>query len=132
MDGTITICQPTLLLDLMPAPTGTMPPSSDGLPERDQLEGALVSQSLDPFLKEVASQREKEIVRIAEHIEISLDALINKQQLRLIEMQDLQQMGDTSQPWAANIKTTEDRLEDLNARRENRLRERRVFTTTFR
>src|SRR5580692_1899768 len=57
--GILTVRQPTLLLDLMPAPTGTQVPSESGK-DQNSLEHFLVQTALEPFLAEVAAQREKE------------------------------------------------------------------------
>jgi Domain of unknown function (DUF3883) len=40
--------------------------------------------------------------------------------MRLAELMEMQQRGDTSQPLAANIKQTEDRIDELNGRLEHR------------
>jgi hypothetical protein len=72
------------------------------------------------MLAEVTTQRARETHTIARHIEISLNELINRQQVRLGELSEMQERGDTSQPLAANIKQTEDRIDELNARLEHR------------
>lgn len=59
MDGSMTIRQATLLLDLVPAPSGTSVPDM-ALNDRMMIEHFLVSEALDPFLAEVAAQRERE------------------------------------------------------------------------
>ena len=120
LDGTMSVRQPTLFLDVSPAPKGVMPPQDDGLPGRDAVEHALVKHALEPFLTEITAQREDEIKTIADHVEISLNALIHRQNLRMAELLEQQQNGDTSPLLAANIKTTEDRLDELNGRLERR------------
>ena len=60
---------------------------------------------------------------IANHVEISLNALINRQNLRMAELFEQQQNGDSTPRLAANIKTTEDRLDELNGRLERRREE---------
>lgn len=72
------------------------------------------------MLVEVTAQHAKETQTISRHLDISLNELINRQQLRLAELLERQQRGDTSQPLAANLKQTEDRIDELNARLENR------------
>ena len=78
---------------------------------------------MQPFLGEISAQREKETATIAKHVEISLNALINRQNLRMADLLEQQQSGDASPLLAANIKTTEDRLDELNGRLERRREE---------
>jgi hypothetical protein len=56
-------------------------------------------------------------------MEISLNELINRQNLRMAELFETQQAGDKTPLLAANIKTTEDRIFELNARLERRREE---------
>jgi hypothetical protein len=123
MDGTMAVRQPTLLLDVVPAPTGTQPPDGAGLPGREQVEHTLVAQELQRFLDEVSMQRAQEIETITRHMEISLNELIHRQNLRMGELLESQQAGDTNPLLAANMKTTEDRLDELNGRLERRRHE---------
>ena len=125
MTGAMTVRQPTLFLDLVSAPPSDAPkaPENAGLPELDRVEHALVEESLKPFLGEISGQREKEIATIASHVEISLNALIDRQNLHMAELFEQQQKGDASPLLAANLKTTEDRLDELNGRLERRREE---------
>ncbi len=83
----------------------------------------LVQEALEPFLAEVGTQRAKEIQTVAHHLEISLNELIHRQNLKLAELIDQQQNGDASPLLAANTKQAEDRLDELNGRLEGRQRE---------
>jgi hypothetical protein len=83
----------------------------------------LFSIALLPFLQEINAQRTKEIETIERHMEISLNELIVRQNLILSELIEKQQAGETAQPIAASMKSTEDRLEDLFERLERRRRE---------
>jgi Domain of unknown function (DUF3883) len=87
------------------------------------VESALVEGALEPFLEEISTQRKKEIEIIASHVEISLNALIDRQNLHMAELFEQQQKGDAAPLLAANIKTTEDRLDELNGRLERRREE---------
>jgi len=132
-NGTLTIRQPTIFLDLSPAPTATPTPDGKDLPSRDAVEQELIQKVLNQFLEEIDCQRRKETEIISRHIEISLGELINRQNLRMADLLESQQAGDTSPLVAANIKTTEDRLFELNARLERRreeLRQERHCTIT--
>jgi hypothetical protein len=122
MDGSMVIRQATLLLDLMPAPAGTAVPNTS-LSDRTLTERFLVSEALGPFLAEIAAERDKETKTVARHMEISLNELIHRQNLRLAELIEQQQSGDTTPLLAANIKQAEDRVDELNGRLERRQRE---------
>jgi len=123
MSGAIVIRQPTIFLDLIPSMIEVSPPDGNGLPGRDQIEQSLFSMALLPFLQEINAQRTKEIETIEHHMEISLNELIVRQNVILSELIDKQQAGETAQPIAASMKSTEDRLDDLNERLERRRRE---------
>jgi hypothetical protein len=116
----LSIKQPTVLLDLSLAPKDTPAPNPAGLPDRAAIEQFLVQNALTPMLAETTAQRVRETTTIAKHLEISLGELIHRQNLRLAELHELMQQGDTSQPVAANLKQTEDRIDELNARLEGR------------
>jgi superfamily II DNA or RNA helicase len=89
----------------------------------EQVEYTLVTQELQRFLNEVSAQRAQEIDTITRHMEISLNELIHLQNLRMGELLESQQAGDTNPLLAANLKTTEDRLDELNGRLERRRHE---------
>ena len=55
IDGTLTVRQPTLFLDLLPAPSGTAAPDGASWPDRMQVERALIEQALQPFLSEISA-----------------------------------------------------------------------------
>jgi superfamily II DNA or RNA helicase len=120
LNGAMTIRQPTIFLDLALAANGIDVPDGDGMPDRPAAERFLVTTALNPFLDEVTAQRSRETAIISEHLEISLTELIHRQNLRLAELLEMQQHGDSSQPLAANIKTTEDKIDELNGRLERR------------
>lgn len=118
--GEMAVKQPTVLLDLALAPQSAPPDAAESLPDRTVAEEFLIQAALNPMLAEVTAQRARETETISRHLDISLNELINRQQLRLAELLEMQQRGDTSQPLAANLKQTEDRIDELNARLENR------------
>ncbi len=120
LDGSMSIKQPTLFLDLALAPQGTPVPEEASLPDRHVAEQTLIEKALNSFLADVAAERERETAMIAEHIEISLNELIHRQNLRLADLLEQQQKGDTSPLLAANMKQIEDRLDELNGRLERR------------
>jgi hypothetical protein len=116
----MSIRQPTIFLDLSLAPTGTAVPRGEGLPGKELVEHHLVQAALSPFLDEMHAQRKSENDLIARHLQISLNELIHRQNMRMADLMEKQIGGDASPLLAANIKTTEDRLFELNARLERR------------
>lgn len=122
-DGSMSIRQPTIFIDLSTANKGIQAPSKDDLPNQEKAEQFLIENALNPFLIEVSKERAKDTQTIERHIEISLNELINRQNIKMAELLELQQKGDTSQPLAANIKQVEDRIDELNGRLEGRLNE---------
>ncbi|SHF02732.1 protein of unknown function [Desulfacinum infernum DSM 9756] len=119
-DGTLSIRQPTLLLEVTPAPKGTRPPDVPGLPDRAAVERELVARALVPFLNEVSRQRARENQIVREHLEISLKELIHRQNLKLAELMERRQSGDTNPGLSGLIAQVEQHLEDLNRRLETR------------
>lgn len=119
--GEMSVKQPTVLLDLALAPkTAAAPQNTASVPDRQAAEQFLIQTALNPMLAEVTTERARETQTIATHLEISLNELIHRQNMRLAELFEMQQRGDTSQPLAANIKQTEDRIDELNGRLEHR------------
>lgn len=118
-NGTMIVRQPTLFLDLSPAPAGT-PPGSSWRPSRDAVEHTLIKGALMGFLDENQQQRRKQTDIISRHVEISLKELIHRQSTRMAELIEEQQSGNPSPLIAANIKLTDDRLLELNERLERR------------
>jgi hypothetical protein len=119
-DGAVSVRQPTLFLDLIPAPEGVPAPDGDGLPERGELEAILYRERLNDLLAEVQGERLREIETVSQHVEISLAALIDRQNLRLAELIVREQDGDKDPLLAANLKQAEERLDTLEARRARR------------
>ncbi|RLB85822.1 MAG: helicase, partial [Deltaproteobacteria bacterium] len=123
IDGSMSIRQPTVFLDLTLAPNGTAVPEGDELPDRQATEQVLMEKALNPFLSHVAAEREREIEIISRHVEISLNELIHRQNLKMAELLEQQQQDDKSPLLAANIKKIEDRIDELNGRLERRREE---------
>jgi hypothetical protein len=115
--------QPTVFLDFSPGSKPATPCPSEQLPDDACVENALIEKALGPMLRGVTDQRRRETQTIRRHIELSLNALIDRQNLRLAELVEQQQNGDTSPLLAANMKQVEGRLDELNARLEGRLSE---------
>jgi len=120
MNGNLEVRQPTVFLDLVPAPAGTEPGIDDGLPGNEVIEQVLIERALQPFLEEVQQARLKEIETISKHIEISLKELIHRQNLRMAELLSGDQSRENNPLLAANVKQAEDKLDELNSRLERR------------
>ena len=56
---------------------------------------------------------------VLEHIQTSLNELISRQQVRHMELLD-KQLRDSSEPLEANLKTVEDKLDELSKRLETK------------
>lgn len=123
LDGTMTLRQPTLFLDLIASDKGTAAPSQGNLPDRTAVETYLFENGLKSFLGEETTQREKQNKIVRQHIEISLAELINRQNVTLAELVMKQEAGDPTPGLAGNIKLASDHLEELNARLERRRQE---------
>ncbi len=123
-DGALTMRQPTIFLDLTPAQDLSSFPDVAGLganlPGRDQIELALVSQALQPFLAEVQAQRAQETATVERHIEISLNTLIDRLQVLYADLTQQREAGSSEPGLEGRLKQTEDRLDELNARLERR------------
>jgi superfamily II DNA or RNA helicase len=122
-DGSLTLRQPTLFLDLMPATKGTQQPNLSGLPDHDAVEVHLVQNALNPFLAEVSEQRTNENRIVREHIEISLQELVNRQQLALADLLNRRVGGENIPGLEGNISQADAHLDELNARLERRRQE---------
>jgi hypothetical protein len=121
--GLMNVRQPTMFLDIQPAETGTDVPDIITMPQPAQIESYLIDSSLQLFLNEVRQERLRQTATIERHIEISLKELINRQNTRLIDLFARQQSGVSDSLLPANIKTTQDRLDELNNRLDRRRKE---------
>ncbi|MEW6185512.1 MAG: DUF3883 domain-containing protein [Thermodesulfobacteriota bacterium] len=119
-DGGISIRQPTLFLDLIPAPAGTEVPEFSGLPERRQIESVLIESALTPILEEVQRDREREIKTVSDHLEISLKTLIDRVQCQYADLFALKEAGSTDSGLDGRLRIFEDRLDELNNRLDRR------------
>lgn len=133
LDGTMTVRQPTLFLDLVTVKAAECKvqsaelvaslPDDSALPSRDQVEQVLIEQELNGFLAEIRTQRQKEVKTISEHMEISLTTIIDKVQCQFAELIEHKESGSKELGLDGRIKQSEDRLFELNARLEQRREE---------
>ena len=130
LSGEMTLRQPTIFLDVTPASQAassvkqtTQPVTTITPPDKQVVESFLVSEALTPWLEETQAQRAKEIQTVAKHVEISLRALLHKENLNLADLLERQQNGQTIQGIEGRIAMSEGHLDDLNNRLETRRRE---------
>ena len=123
LDGSFTLRQPTVFLDIMVATKHARPPDVSALPDKTAVEVYLVEQALKPFLTEVADQRAHENKVVREHIEISLQELINRQQLVLADLLNRRVGGENIPGLEGNISQAEAHVDELNGRLDRRRQE---------
>lgn len=124
--GSQELREPTLFLDLAVSDKGAVVPDEAAnatLPGKEDSEAFLLGAAMDNLLAEVQKERERQSGMVLEHIQTSLNELIGRQQVRHMELLDKQLRGDSSEPLEANLKTVEDKLDDLNKRLEQRTTE---------
>ncbi len=123
MDGSLMLRQPTIFAALQPAPAGVPLPGDENLPQKAEIEQALLHQALAPFLDEITRQRAGEIATIERHLQISLNAIIDRVQVQFAQLLAQKDAGSRETGLEGRLKQTEDRLDELNARLEQRTRE---------
>lgn len=123
LNGNISIHNPTIFKEITPAESGITPPDDSGLPDKQQLESYLLSQALHPLLADAQEQRKQETDRIEQHVETSLNELLNRENLKLADMVTQKQQGATESGLEGRIKQAEDRVDELSLRLQTRRRE---------
>ena len=76
-----------------------------------------------PMLEEEIVQRQKEVKTISEHMEISLNAIIDRVQIQFGELINQKESGSHESGLDGRIKMMEDRLDELNNRLDRRRKE---------
>ena len=121
--GEIQVRQPTIFLDIAPAPAGARPPVDVSMPAQDEVEQNLIVHELQKFLAQVRAEREKEIATISRHMEISLNTIIDKVNIQLGELVSQKEAGSVEQGIDGRLKQFEDRVFELTGRLEHRREE---------
>ena len=108
-----------------PARREAQPVPSDALPQPDRVrvEQFLFQEALVPWVAEHAAQRAVEIEKVARHVEISLNALIDRANLQYAEHETLRLEGTALQGLEGRITLVEQHLDELNNRLEARRKE---------
>jgi hypothetical protein len=121
--GEMALHEPTILHDITPAPAGTPPANDLSLPDRRAAEQFLYQQVLKPWAARSSESRVHEVERVERHVDIGLNALIDRQQVQLGEFLNRQIAGQTVAGLDGLIAQAEQHLDELNTRREARQRE---------
>ena len=121
-DGRMAVRQPTIFHEITPSPPGTKPPAglSFPQPEKVAVEQFLFENALRPWLHENTAQRTKEIATVTHHVEISLNALIDRAQMQFAEYENRRIEGKNVPGLEGIIAQSEQHLEELNNRLERR------------
>ena len=122
LTGEMKIHEPTILHDVNPSPPGTEAPLNP-IPDRQQVELFLYQKALEPWGQKESAAREHEVARIARHVEISLNSLIDRQNNQLGEFLNRQIEGQTVAGLDGIIAQAEQHLDELNNRLESRIKE---------
>lgn len=124
LSGQMKVHEPTVLLDIAPAPSGTSGPADAvALPDRRQVEQFLYERTLASWVENIAEDRLDEVERIRRHVEISLNSLIDRAQVQQAEYLSRQIEGQTVPGLDGLIAQAEQHLDELNNRLELRKRE---------
>ncbi|MEX0937357.1 MAG: helicase-related protein [Pirellulales bacterium] len=122
--GEMKLHEPTVLLDIAPAPAGTPGPHAGvSLPDRQCVEQFLYERALQPWGERVSAERLDEVQRVRRHVEISLNSLIDRGQHQCAEFLNRKVEGQTVQGLDGLIAQAEQHLDELNNRLESRRRE---------
>ena len=121
--GEMVMHEPTILHEVSPAPAGSATPANVAVPDRTSVEQFLYQRALQPWIATAAESRIEEVARVARHVEISLNALIDRQQIQLAELCNRQIEGKTTTGLDGIIAQADQHLDELNNRRETRKRE---------
>lgn len=124
LDGQRGMRAPTVFLDVSPAPAGTpVPECDDVLYDRNSAEEFLLQARLQGWLQATVEERHRQLDMVSRHVEISLNALIDRQQRQLGEYLNRQVAGLTVPGLDGLIAQAEQHLDGLNNRLETRRRD---------
>jgi len=110
--------EPALLGDLIPTEPPQSRPAVATLPEAAAW---LQSNALVPFLEEVRAERQQEVERVAQHVELSLTELLARADQEIGKVQEAIERGE--QGAEGRLAQAEARHAELAARRERRRKE---------
>ncbi len=87
------------------------------------MEQVLLTQALHPLLEQVRQERQHEIDKIARHVEISLNTIIDRVNYQFAELREKINSGSQEAGLEGRISQFQDRLDDLNQRLDTRRKE---------
>ncbi|MFG0331697.1 MAG: helicase-related protein [Phycisphaerales bacterium] len=124
VDGRRSLHNPTIFLDIAPGPAGATPEMEElSRCSRSAAEQFLFESRLQEWLAETVAERSRQLDVVSRHVEISLNALIDRQQRQLADFLNRQIEGETVTGLDGIIAQAETHLDDLNNRLETRRRE---------
>ncbi len=123
-DGLMRLREPTVFLDISPAPGDAAALDFDpSVADRQRVEQFLLENRLQAWLARIAGERQHQLDVVGRHVEISLNALIDRQQHQLAEFLNRQVAGQTVPGLDGLIAQAEQHLDELNNRLDSRRRE---------
>lgn len=135
-DGALQLRQPTIFLDLIATENTVTPPAAEHMPSVTELECFLINNALASYKNEVEIERRKELDTIEKHLELSLSALIHRQNIKLGEIIDAKENNRAWQGIEGQISQIEQRILELNnrldLRRKKLVKERQISITDVR
>ena len=118
--GALRVRQPTVFLDLSLAPKATSTPEISPALNQGAMEEVLYRDALTPLISQVRLERECEIERITEHMNISLNAVINRVQCQFADLMQKKDRGTQETGIDGRLRIMEDKLDELNNRLDTR------------
>jgi superfamily II DNA or RNA helicase len=115
-DRSLRLREPTIFIDLLPGEG--RPPEEADVPSPEVSERFALEEAVEPLRQKVAAERRQETQRILAHAEISLNALIEKANVRLGDLLDREAEDPEAPGLAGQIAQAEQHLIDLNHRLE--------------
>lgn len=120
MQGAVTVHNPTLFHEIVPADKPAPVPDGGALPGKEALQAVLIEKSLTPFLDEVRTERERETRIVEQHVETSLNAILVRENLTQADLVTLRDKGSQEQGLEGRIKQVENRIEEIHQRLDRR------------
>lgn len=116
IEGTVSVHNPTIFHEIIPAEHPVPVPEDSHLPNKDQLQAILLDKSLNPFLDEVRKERVRETEVVERHVETSLNAILNRENFTLAELVTLRESGSEETGLEGRIKQAENRIDEIHRR----------------
>lgn len=122
-DGSVALAPVAWLDDLAPAPPGLDAPQDDALPDDGFVEGVLVEKALIPLQEEVAATRGRDVDITARHLKLSMEALIQRADVALLDLEEGRVEGASAQGLDGRIALARNHFDTLQQRYEQRRNE---------